>query len=150
MNYYMLKSVEYGPIVLEKMVGLVDPARFDERPDADRFTLREAVAHLADWEPIFLTRMQKTLAQPGIEIENLDEGEIAVKNEYHKQDVAGNIARFKAGRSACTAFLRSLGPDDWSKACYRSDVGTISLEDFANMMTGHDMYHLEHAAQFLG
>src|SRR5437879_4197786 len=53
---YVLAGLTGSPDVLEallKDVGPNDPA-WDKRPDPERFTIREVLAHLADWEGIFL------------------------------------------------------------------------------------------------
>ena len=149
MNYYVLKSIEFGPTVLERILKQLPEEKFDERPDPDRFTLREAVAHLADWEPIWCMRMEKILAQPGVFIQGVDEGDLAIKNDYAHQDVWVSLGRYKAGRAKTTTLIHSLKPEDWSKKCEREGYGEMVLEDWANLIVCHDMYHLEHASAYL-
>jgi len=57
-RHYLLLDLDSAPDVLARMLqGVTDPAVFDARPDPARFTLREMVAHLADWEAVFLRRL---------------------------------------------------------------------------------------------
>jgi len=58
---YLLSDLECAPDVLSRLLsGITDPALYDHRPDPSRFTLREMVAHLADWEVVFFTRLAQT------------------------------------------------------------------------------------------
>ncbi|HWD39348.1 MAG TPA: DinB family protein [Fimbriimonas sp.] len=149
MNFYVLRSIEFGPTVLERILAQIPEEQYDARPDPDRFTLREAVAHLADWESIFLDRMRQVLDSPGCLIESIDEEELAVEREYAKQDVRENLAKFKSRRAETTQFVRSLTPDDFKKTCRRDQYPDMTLEDWANLLVCHDMWHLEHASESL-
>ncbi len=40
-------------------------------------------------------------------------------------------------------------PVDWGKAIVHSERGQMTTYDQANMMLGHDMYHIEHLSQYL-
>ena len=54
-RHYLLLDLESAPDVLARLLAdMSDPAVYDRTPDPDRFTLREMVAHLADWEAVFL------------------------------------------------------------------------------------------------
>lgn len=58
---YLLLDLASAPDVLEKMLETItSPHVYDKRPDPERFTLREVVAHLADWDKVFLGRMKLT------------------------------------------------------------------------------------------
>jgi len=149
MNFYMPKTIEFGPIVMESIVSKIDPSKFDLTLAPDRFTLREAVAHLADWEPIFLERMEKIKAESGVLIEGIDEGELAIKNRYQDQDLYENLALWKSRRAETAKFLRALTDEDRAKFCRRRDLPDHSLEDMGNIIVCHDMYHLEHAGLYL-
>ena len=50
-HLYLLLDLESAPEALARLLAdVTDPAAWDRRPDPDRFTLREMVAHLADWK----------------------------------------------------------------------------------------------------
>jgi hypothetical protein len=149
MNFYVLKSIEFGPVVLNRIYQSIGEARFDEKPDPERFSLREGIAHLADWEPIFRKRMESILAAPGYRIVGEDESQRAIDNRYHEQDVFESLTRFETERATTTQFIRSLNPSDWSKFGVRDQASPMTIEDYANLLVCHDMYHIEFATQFL-
>jgi hypothetical protein len=110
---------------------------------ADRFTPREVIAHLADWEPIMLGRMQTALASPGASIEAFDEAQMAVDNVYLNLDPREQLHLFVQRRADTARWLRALPPDVWSQAVLHPERGLQTIEDQANLLLGHDLYHIE-------
>jgi uncharacterized damage-inducible protein DinB len=149
MNFYVLKSIEFGPSVFKRLIARVDPSKFDEHPDPERFSVREAIAHVADWEPIFRGRMELILSDPGITIVGQDESERAIRNKYSEQNVFANLEIFEQERAKTTAFVRALDREDMALTAMREDYGPMSIEDFANLLVCHDMYHVDHLLEFL-
>jgi hypothetical protein len=139
---YVLSGLAASPAILHELLQDLTPAQADSRPDPERFTIREAIAHMADWEPIWLGRVEKILAEDSPEIENLDEGEFAIRNRYHETEVAEQAARFAEGRAALVAALRPLTSEQWLRVGIR-EWGPLSLDGFAAMILGHDGYHLQ-------
>ena len=55
------------------------------------------LAHLADWEPIFLERFQRTRREAEPILPDYDEGRIALERDYAHSDPLANLARFRTG-----------------------------------------------------
>jgi len=142
-------GLELAPKAINRMLAKLDPAKFDSKTGQDRFTVRESIAHLADWEPIFLHRIQTALNSPGGDIEDLDEGEIAIAGEYFRRDPISEGARFAEGRAAIIAFLNSLKPEEWGHTVVHPVRGSMTIYDWANCIVGHDVYHIEYLTEFL-
>ncbi len=137
---YLCSGLEAGPLVLEKLLEGITPAQIDARPDPERFTIREVVAHLADWEPIWHARISRIASEDRPFLEDIDEGELAVTNNYAGLDLSASLARFTEGRAALAALLRSLPPEAWLREGVRH-WGALSVDGFAGMILGHDGYH---------
>ena len=138
---YVLAGLAASPAILDELLRGITAAQADARPDPERFTIREAIAHMADWEPIWLARVLKILAEDAPTIESLDEGEFAVRNRYHETDFSEQAARFAEGRAALVSALRPLTADEWLRVGIR-EWGPLTLDGFAAMILGHDGYHL--------
>jgi uncharacterized damage-inducible protein DinB len=149
MNPYLLPSVEFGPAVLKSLIDRIPASRFDERLSEDRFTLREVVAHLVDFEPIFRGRMESAYKTPGITVEPKDEGQMAIDHDYASQDVHENLKKLIEERAKSAAFLKSIPVEAFRTPLVHPHMGQMYLEDYANMLLGHDMYHLEQITQYL-
>src|SRR5690349_15172521 len=98
--------LEFGPEVCARLLAQIPAARRDEALEPDRFTPREVIAHLADWEPIMLGRMQTALNSPGATIEAYDEGQMAIDNGYARLDPEEQSRLFISRRAETAAWLR--------------------------------------------
>ncbi len=120
----------------------MDVSRLDLATDPGRFSPREVVAHLADWEPVFLERMKSALSNPMGRIEAYDEGQWAIDHDYASSDVHVQADLYLARRQETVQWLNALYPDQWKLQFEHPERGPLSVEDTANMMLGHDLYHI--------
>jgi hypothetical protein len=105
---------------------------------------------LADWEPILLGRIRTAVQTPGATIQAYDESARAEEMAYKTRDPFAEANLFAKERKTTAEFLRTLAPEDWAKTVQHPERGQLSVYDLANMLIGHDMYHVEHLTQFLG
>lgn len=149
MNFYLFPGLEFGPRIVERIIAQIPPARYDEKTNPSRFTLREAVAHLADWEPILRARIEQGIAQPESPIQGIDEAVLAEEKGYGSWDVKEQLAVFTAERAKTIAYLRTLAPEDWDKAVVHNEKGRQTAADQANQFLGHDLYHIDHLTEYI-
>ncbi len=148
-NPYLMRTLAMGPVMLKELLEVLPDSLFDVKEDPERFSLREAVAHLADWEPINLARMQMAVQSPGATIQGIDESERAVERGYANANPRFQIEQFAERRGLSLAFLNSLLPEQWAFTVVHTEKGTMTLYDQANMMLAHDVYHVEHLLRYL-
>ena len=148
-HLYLLLDLECAPAVLARLLAdVTDPVAWDRRPDPDRFTLREMVAHLADWDGVFLGRMTQTRDEENATLRGLDEGQVAIDHDYAHADPQECLMRYEAGREKIVAFLRALSPEQWERVGTHTEVGPISLEAQAVLVAVHDGYHRQQALSY--
>jgi len=147
---YMLIGLTATPDVLEALVERIpanDPV-WSYTPDPERFTLRAIIAHLADWDGIFLERIIKTRDENEPHIEDLDEGQVAIDNDYANSDPFESLRRFRATREILVQTLRDMDPAHWNKVAHRH-FGPITALHQAVLVLGHDGYHTQQVTQWL-
>ena len=128
-----------------------DSPAWDARPDPERFTIREALAHLADWEPIWQARIIRIRDEDSPELPNVDEEQMALDHNYAQQDPRANLLSFRKERKLLLHLLESLPDSAWDRIGSRTPgVGPISLEAMAVMILGHDGYHAHQVITWLG
>ncbi len=149
MHPYLLKSLGLGPVVIRRLVGLIPDSMHDTALADDRFTVREVVAHLADWEALFRGRMETAFASPGSSIVVHDEGDRAVELKYAQSDIWKQLDLYTAERAKTQAFLNTLSKEQFDLTYIHPAFGTMIIEDQANMLIGHDMYHVEQLTAYL-
>lgn len=137
--------------VLDALLGNVaasDPI-WDRRPDPDRFTLREIVAHLADYELIWNERLTRTSQQNSPLLEPKDAGRLAIDNNYAASDPIDNLAKIHDRRTALVALLQEVPDPEWQRPARWGDLGVLTFEEQAAFIVVHDGYHTSQIAQWL-
>jgi len=143
MKAYLFPGLTLSPLVVRRIARQTPADRMDVETGPGRFTPREVIAHLADWEPILLGRMRQCVSDPGSKIKAYDEEQMAVDNGYATSDPDTMVERFVQARQATVTWLESLTPEQWTSQAVHEERGPMSVLDMANAMVGHDMYHIE-------
>ncbi len=150
MNPYLIPGLTLSPAVYRRMYELIPAARLDEPTAEGRFTPREVIAHVADWEPIFTERIKLALENDHPTLVPYDESELAEKNNYRAASVQEMLGRLERDRQVNIALLKSLSPEQLERTCFHPERGEMRVEHIFSMMVGHDMYHLEQLTQSVG
>ena len=148
---YLIKALSGTPVVLDQLLKgrTVNDPIWDLRPDPVRFTLRELLAHLADWEPIWLERFVRMRDESRPFLPSVDEGQLAISNGYGQLDPLQSLARFKSGREAVVKMLDGLTIADWDRTGERESVGPLTLQMMASYVLSHDGYHMLQVVEWL-
>jgi uncharacterized damage-inducible protein DinB len=145
---YLFTALEAQPALFERALAALTAEEADRRPDPERFSIREAVAHIADWEEIFLERMRRICEEDHPTLPGYDEGVLAVERDYASRDPVEQLARYREGRKKMVSFLRDRPASEWQRTADRPEIGTVTLEALAIIVTLHDTYHLEQVSEW--
>ncbi len=148
MHAYLLPCLNFGPLVIQRLVGQIPESRIDHAEEG-RFTPREVVAHLADWEPIMRDRVRTAVESPGSTIASYDEGQMAIDHAYAKTDIREQAQLFVEERRKTTQYVMGLAPELLKQTVKHPERGIQSVEDLVGMLLGHDMYHVEQLSAYL-
>ena len=145
---YLFSALEAGPALFDTLLrGMTEPEA-DLRPDPDRFTIREVMAHLADWEPVFLERLTRMRSEDHPTLPGYDEGQWAIDHGYAQTDWRAQARLFADRRRETVALLRSCGSSDWARTADRPEIGVLTVEAQALLIPLHDTYHLRQVAEW--
>lgn len=144
-----LSSLKNTPKTLVNLVDQVKPDHYDDHTDPERFTLRELIAHLADFDDLFLDRLRLAHESPGASVISLDPDERATEKHYATRDVHHELDVFENRRRDLVEFLTCLSDEDWQKQFFHPDMGNVSIESYANIILAHDLSHVSHASSYL-
>lgn len=148
-NLLIRQGLTYGPLTVQRLIRAVPSSRYDLRLDPERFTPRELVAHLADFETIYLHRFQLLAAQDGAEIEAVDIDARVQELSYLTSDPIEQSDLFLSRRRATHNFLSGLSTDEFSHVTHHKVLGDITLESYAEFLLFHDLFHIEELSEFL-
>jgi uncharacterized damage-inducible protein DinB len=148
MNAYLL-ALRHTPVILERILDDVPPARYGERMAEDRFTLLEMVCHMADFEDIYVERMRAALKQDGIEVADVDEGQRAKDKQYDCRDLHKELEVLANRRRDTIDFVEGLSDEQLSRSFTKEGLGKVTIKEYVAILSGHDIYHLEQATWYL-
>jgi hypothetical protein len=134
---------------VERLIQGVPPSKLSERPAADKWSVSEIVAHLADAEIVTGFRMRLILGAPGAPIAAYDQDSWVTSGHYEKRDPRKSVEQFRALREANLALLESLTPEQWKHYGMHSERGQETMELIVRMAAGHDINHLQQIERIL-
>lgn len=144
-----LSSLESTPKTLVNIVDQVKPDKYLDHTDPERFNLAEMVAHLADFDDIFLDRLRLAHEAPGATVESYDPDARAKEKHYDQKDIHHELDVFENRRRDLVDFLNTLTPADWNKQFHHPDLGETTIDEYANIILAHDLSHLAHATSYM-
>jgi hypothetical protein len=151
MRYLRLDRAERKALMegLERMADFV-AARFASisaeeaagRGPDESFSPVEQCWHLAELEREgFGARIRRLLDEEDPFLPDFDGARLARERDYRARSLDEGLAAFRAGRQANLALLRSVAPDQWTRAGTQEGVGRVALCDLPSMMAEHDASH---------
>lgn len=140
---YLLEGLASGPSVIATILRQFDAADFDMPFDPTRFTVREVVAHLADWEEIWRERAEHGQNQTKVAVLAMDEGERAAEQNYATWDVEKSLDLYRQRRSDFVERVRALSPEEMDRTYLHPAFGPISMWVHCMLLAGHDLYHIQ-------
>ena len=114
-----------------------------DRSDAEGWTPRQVIHHVADSEAQSYARLRRLIAEPGTIIQGYDEGiwaETAALG-YRTAPVESSIAVFAAVRESSYQLLLRLDESQLGNQGTHSESGAYSVRDWIRSYTNHPTDH---------
>lgn len=114
--------------------------------DAEGWTPRQVIHHVADSEAQSYARLRRLIAEPGTTIQGYDEGKWAANPTlgYSETDVANSIAVFTAVRNSSHGLILRLTEKELDNSGTHSESGEYSIRTWLETYINHPK---DHAAQ---
>ena len=144
----LISALGSSPRIIERLLRVFPKERLDDRPDPDRFTPREVIAHLADWEQIVLDRVRVANKRPGTAGPVDDPGERAIAHHYGDKDVFHEAEVFESRRQTTMEYLSGLDAPDLQKTFIHPVHGEMTIESYMVNILAHDVYHMDQLSCF--
>jgi uncharacterized damage-inducible protein DinB len=118
-------------------------------PGADRWSVAQIVAHLADSEIVFAYRVRMILASPGVAIQAYDQDAWSRAQRAESTDPRRSLALFTAIRDSMVPLLRGLRADELDRYGIHAERGKESVRHLLALYAGHDRNHLAQIERLL-
>ena len=132
-----------GPQKLRVAIAGMNPEQIDAAPIAGKWSTRQVICHLADFEPIYADRMKRAIAENEPTIFGGDPDAFAARLAYEQRDIEEELLMIESVRKHVARILRTLPPDAFQRQVNHSEDGPITLRTLLERITGHIPHHVQ-------
>ncbi len=138
----LLNQYEKGPDLLKTAVAGVGEDQFDQTPVPGKWSIRQVVCHIADFEPVYADRMKRVLVEDNPTMFGGDPDVFAAGLHYDKRSVHDELELISVVRRQMAVILRNTDVEDFQRTGVHSEAGPLTLETLLERITRHIPHHL--------
>lgn len=131
-----------GPALLKQAVAGMNDAQLDARPQAGKWSTREVIAHIADFEPVYADRMKRAIAEDNPTVFGGDPDLFLKSLAYGQRNVDEELCLIDCVRKQMARILRTLPSEAFQRTAKHSVDGPLTIETLLRRITGHIPHHL--------
>lgn len=135
---------------LAQLLEGVPESKLRERPAADKWSVAELLAHLADAEIGASWRYRQMIEHNGCPLAPYDQDLWNELGNYASRPPADALQLFRLLREANLRMFEQLTPEQWQCHGIHAERGEMTVRDLALQIAGHDLNHLEQVRQIVG
>ena len=138
----LLKQYEQGPDLLKTAVAGVREDQFDQTPVPGKWSIRQVVCHIADFEPVYADRMKRVVVEDNPTLFGGDPDVFAAGLHYEKRSVQAELELISVVRRQMAVILRNTDVEDFQRTGVHSEAGPLTLETLLERITRHIPHHV--------
>lgn len=132
-----------GPETLRQAIAGMTTADIDAAPIPGKWSTRQIICHIADFEPVYADRMKRVIAEEDPPLMGGDPDLFAERLTYEQRDLEEEFQLMIAVRQHMATILRSIDPDDFQRTGIHSRDGALSLSQLLGRITNHIPHHVQ-------
>jgi uncharacterized damage-inducible protein DinB len=132
-----------GPQRLRDAIAGMSPEQIDAIPVPGKWSTRQVICHLADFEPVYADRMKRALAEDEPTVFGGDPDAFAACLGYEHRDIEEELRLIESIRNHMARILRTLPPEAFDRTVNHSEDGPISLRTLLERITNHIPHHVQ-------
>ncbi len=138
-----LRVQQGTPNKLALLTKRLDRKKLAKRPAADRWSVAEILAHLADSELVIGWRLRLILSANGAPVQPYDQDVWASTFDYRGQDAKVSLETFRVLRESNVALLKGVPKNLLENYGMHGERGRETISHLMNLVAGHDLNHLQ-------
>lgn len=136
-----------GADQLRKAVAGMTDAQLDATPVPGKWSTRQVICHIADFEPVYADRMKRVIAEQQPKLASGDPDLFSASLAYDKRPVQDELDLIAVVRRQMAVILRTLTAEDFQRTGIHSSDGPLTLETLLKRITGHVPHHVQFIAE---
>ncbi len=138
----LLKQYENGPELLKTAIAAVRNDQLDLIPVLGKWSIRQVVCHIADFEPVYTDRMKRVLVEDNPTMFGGDPDVFAAGLHYEKRQVQDELELISVVRRQMAVILRNTDVEGFQRTGVHSEAGPLTLETLLERITRHIPHHV--------
>lgn len=139
----LLNAYKEGPSILRAAVEKAEPSEFDLIPVPGKWSIRQVVCHISDFEPVYADRFKRVLVEDNPTIFGGDPDAYAAGLAYGQRSVESELAYIEATREHMLPILQQCDIEQYQRTGVHSEDGPMTLETLINRIVGHIPHHVK-------
>jgi DinB superfamily len=140
--------LEQTPIIIEKILRTATDEQMHWKPAADRWSVNEVLAHLAEVEVVgFRERIQKMIDSDSPQLAAYDQNAAYAEGRYSAKKARENLHAFCHERDRSLSYLRYIPAGAASRSGNHSKIGKVTVSQLMNEWAFHDLGHIRQIAE---
>ena len=131
------------PQQLSHLIEGVPEAKLKARPQPDKWSPAEILAHLSEAELVATWRYRHMLEHDGQPLSAYDQNLWHRLGDYPARNPQDSLQQFRLLRQANLQMFAQLTPQEWEHHGIHAERGRMTVADLARQIAGHDLNHLE-------
>lgn len=131
-----------GPTKLRQALDGIEPDQWDQAPVAGKWSTRQVLCHIADFEPVYADRMKRVIAEDEPTFFGGNPDAFAARLAYDERDVEEELQLIEVVRRQMARIFRSLDAEDFQRRGIHSEDGPLTLETLLERITEHIPHHI--------
>lgn len=120
----------------------VSKENLESNPTPGKWSIKDTIAHLAKYQPLFISRMHQILEHDGIAFDRYNADLDPDFPEWQNRDVNDLLSQISADRKNIIELITSLQPEQLSRIGIHSKYGKLSVSDWTEFFLLHEAHHL--------
>ena len=137
----LIAEYEQGPGKLRELIAGMTPAQIDAAPVAGKWSTRQVICHLADFEPVYAERMKHVIAEDKPSFPGGFHQQFAERLAYDQRDIDVELNLIELTRKQMCPILRSLPTEAFERVGVHSIDGPMTLRMLLERITNHIPHH---------
>lgn len=139
----LLDAYRNGPAMLRNALEKADPSHFDLTPVPGKWSIRQVVCHISDFEPVYADRFKRVLVEDNPTIFGGDPDAYAAALAYGNRSVERELAYIEATREHMLPILQQCDIEHYQRTGVHSEDGPMTLETLINRIVAHIPHHVK-------
>ncbi|HCO24047.1 MAG: hypothetical protein CME31_09390 [Gimesia sp.] len=132
-----------GPEALRRAIEGMSAAELDAAPILGKWSTRQVICHIADFEPVYADRMKWIIAEDQPPLPGADHNLFAERLAYDQRDMEEELQLITVVRQNMSRILKTLNEEQFQRTGLHSHDGEVSVANLLERITHHIPHHIQ-------